>query len=400
MEIKVEEKLSSFEAQRILEPLRIGTVPIQYLDLLTAGREFWIEAIKEDLAFINQGASKIRFIASHYGGGKTHFLNLIKREALMQNFIVSYVELHSREAPMDKFEIIFPKVMRGISISGSENGLEGIFDHWIRNFKVYDRQEIETKLKELAHSMDFRAALRSYLEFAGLASPESKDYLMAILGWLCGNKLSPGFALKTGIRNPISIANVSEVLGSFLRFIRYNGFSGLLLLLDEAEAVTSLAQSRRRDEANQNIRKFLDNADSHVGLYILFATTPKFLDDPMVGAKSYPALWERMKDVLDLNLRYPNKRSLVIPLEPLERKDLLELGNIIVSIHGLAYTWEAKKRLDSFALKQYIGQFQKKSREKLIRTYIRGLVSLLDIAEQNKHLDVLGEMDNIGFIEA
>jgi len=397
MGTEVKGKLSSFEAQRILDTLRAGTVPIQYLELLTAGREFWVGAIKEDLSFISQGASKIRFISAHYGGGKTHFLNLVKKEALSKNFVVAYVELNSRESPMDKFEIIFPKVMRNMEISKSENGLEAIFDNWIRNFKIYDRQEIERKLKELAPSMDFRAALRSYLEFAGLDSPESKDHLFTILGWLCGNKLPPSFAIKTGIRNPISIANISEVFGSFLRFIRYNGLSGLLLLLDEAEAVTSLAQSQRRNEANQNIRKLLDNADNHLGFYIIFATTPKFLDDPKVGARSYPALWDRIKDVLDLNIRYPNKRALIIPLQPLEKKDLIKLGGIILSIHDLAYAWDAKERFNMDIIKQYAKQFQNKSQDQLVRTFIRGLVSLLDIVEQNKDLDILQEMENITF---
>ena len=256
-----------------MDSLRTGTVPIQYLELLTAGREFWIAAIEEDLSFISQGASKIRFVSAHYGGGKTHFLNLIKKEAFSKNFVVAYVELNSRESPMDKFETIFPKIMRNIEISQSENGLEFVFDHWTHNFKIYDRHEIEKNLKEIAPSMDFRAALRSYLEFAGLDAPESKDHLLAILGWICGNKLTSSFTLKTGIRNPISIANVSEVFGSFLRFIHHNGFSGLLLLLDEAEAVTSLSQSQRRNEANQNIRKLLDNADTHFRKEMLRVTT-------------------------------------------------------------------------------------------------------------------------------
>lgn len=392
-------QISAFEAQRLLDALRVGTVPNEHLELFSIGREYWLEAIKEDLLFIKQGASKVRFVSAHYGGGKTHFLNLIKREALTQNFIVSYVELHSREAPMDKFEIIFPKVMRGMVTSASEHGLESIFEYWTNNFKIYERKEIETKLKELSPSMDFRSALRSYLEFSGLDSPESKENLLTILGWLGGNKLSTSFAVKTGIRNPISINNATEVLGSFLRFIRHSTFSGLLLLLDEAEAVTSLAQSKRRDEANQNIRKFLDNADSHTGLYILFATTPKFLEDPKFGAKSYPALWERIKDVLDINLRYPNKRGSIIPLLPLEKKDLVKLGNIIILIHGLAYTWEANKRMNTEVIKQYTEQFYKKSQENLVRTYIRGLISFLDIVEQNEELDILNEMENILFTE-
>src|SRR5208283_4180910 len=201
----VEQNLSKFEAEKILDALRVGTVPIQHLELLTAGREPWLEAIAEDLLFVSQGASKIRFIAAEYGGGKTHFLNLLKKKAFTQNFLVSYVELHSREAPMDKFEVIFPKVMRGIETSNSEYGLEALFDHWVRHFTVYERQAIDDRLKAISPSLDFRAALRTYLEYSDLDSPESKDYLLTVLGWLGGHKLRQYFAAKTGIRNSISI---------------------------------------------------------------------------------------------------------------------------------------------------------------------------------------------------
>jgi len=391
------ESLDQFHAEKLINSLRIGTVPNDHLELFSVGREFWLNAIEEDLDFVSHGASKIRFISASYGGGKTHFLNLIKKKALNRNFIASYVELHSKEAPMDKFEVIFPKVMRGIITLDSSYGLENIFNGWTNNFNYYERKEIETKLKEIAHSMDFRAALRSYLEFSVLDSPESKDYLLNILGWLCGKKLPPKIANKTGIRTPISITNASEVLGSFLKFIRFNKYSGLTLFLDEAEAVTSLSQSLRRDEANQNIRKLLDNADNHSGIYIIFATTPKFLDDPQVGARSYPALWERIKDVLNINLRYPNKRSTVVPLQPLKKEEFIKLGEVITSIHGLAYNWNPVNVFNSEMNKKFANRFENTASEKLVRTFIRSLITVLDIMEQNEDFDPMEEIDEINF---
>ena len=63
----------------------------------------------------------------------------------------------------------------------------------------------------------------------------------------------------------------------------------------------------------------------------------------------------------------------------------------------LAYAWDAKERFNMDIIKQYAKQFQNKSQEQLVRTFIRGLVSLLDIVEQNKDLDILQEMENITF---
>jgi len=392
--------LTPFESEKILEALRKGVVPIHHLQRFSVGRNFWLDSIKSDLDFVRQGASKVRFLSAPYGGGKTHFLSLVKEEALKNRYVVSYVELHSREAPMDRFEIIFPKIMRGIVVSEDNKGLEYIFETWVNSFHFYSQDEIEKNLREIASSLDFRAALRSYLDFAGTKSPDHQEYMRAILGWLGGSKLPSQLVVKTGIRNPISISNVSEIMGSFLQFIRSIGFAGLLLLLDETEVVTSLTQSRKRAEANQNIRKILDNADNYLGLYIIFATTPRFMEDPTKGARSYPALWERIKDVINLNLQRLNRRSIIIPLFSLGEKELKKLAEKIIEIHGKAYNWEASKQFSEKDKDSYVQLFQQRSKQKLARHFIRVLVALLDSLEQmGDEIDLDKEIQDLNFEE-
>jgi len=392
--------LTPFESEIILESLRKGVVPIHNLKRFSVGRQFWLDSITSDLDFVRQGASRVRFLSAPYGGGKTHFLCLVKEEALKKRYVVSYIELHSREAPMDRFEIIFPKIIRGIVTSEGNNGLEHIFETWVNSFHFYSQDEIEKNLRDIAPSLDFRAAVRSYLNFAGTKSLDHQEYMRAILGWLGGSKLPSQLAVKTGIRNTISISNVSEIMGSFLRFIRSIGFSGLLLLLDEAEAVTSLTQSRKRAEANQNIRKILDNADNYLGLYIIFATTPRFMEDPINGARSYPALWQRIKDVTNLNLQRLNRRSIIIPLLFLGERELRKLADIIIGIHGKAYNWEVSKQFTEKAKNSYIQSFQQRSSQKLVRPFIRSLVALLDILEQmGDEIDLDTEIQKLTFEE-
>lgn len=392
--------LTPFESEKILEALRKGVVPIHHLQRFSVGRNFWLDSIKSDLDFVRQGASKVRFLSAPYGGGKTHFLSLVKEEALKNRYVVSYVELHSREAPMDRFEIIFPKIMRGIVVSEDNKGLEHIFETWVNSFHFYSQDEIEKNLREIASSLDFRAALRSYLDFAGTKSPDHQEYMRAILGWLGGSKLPSQLVVRTGIRNTISISNVSEIMGSFLQFIRSIGFAGLLLLLDEAEVVTSLTQSRKRAEANQNIRKMLDNADNYLGLYIIFATTPQFMEDPIRGARSYPALWERIKDVINLNLQRVNRRSIIIRLFPLGEKELQKLAERIIETHGKAYSWEAGKQFSEKAKDSYVQSFRQRSKQKLARHFIRVLVALLDTLEQmGDEIHLEKEIQNLTFEE-
>ncbi|MFC2051278.1 BREX system ATP-binding domain-containing protein [Chloroflexota bacterium] len=375
-------KLDPLEAETIIESFRQGTVPQQYLSLYSVGRERWLNSVSNDLLYITNGKSKVRFISAPYGGGKTHFCMLIKDRALISNFVLSYVELHSREAPFDRFEVIFPKIMRGV-IEPNGNNIEYILENWATNFRYYNAKEIEEQLRILAPSLDFRAALRTTLQYMNTESPEHTMRIQSIVAWLQGYHILT--ELKgTGIRANITVANVNEILGSFLRLIRGMGYSGLVLLLDEADAITSLTQSKKRDEANQNIRKLLDNADEHSGLYVLFATTPKFLNDPKAGAQSYHALWTRIKDVVGNGLQQASSRSTVMILPPLDRSNLEILTNRIIDTHLIAYEWDARKYVDEAVSCEYIDKFSEQSDPYLIRVFIRTLVYILDMAEEER----------------
>ncbi len=383
--------LNAIEAEKIIESFRQGTVPIQHLELYSVGRERWLASVCRDLDFVGQGGSKVRFLSAPYGGGKTHFLALLKLRALSTNFLVSYVELHSREAPFDRFEVIFPKVMRGVTLPDG-HGIEHMLEDWARQFPYYTSQEVEANLRQIAPSLDFRAALRACLQYASTDSPDHRMRMQGIVAWLQGYRIVSELSRATGIRSNITIANVSEILGSFLRFVKASGYAGLVLLLDEAEAITSLTQSSKRSEANQNIRKLLDNADEHSGLYVLFSTTPRFLTDPKNGAESYPALWTRIKDVIGGGLQQASSRSVIMVLPPFEQTTLEELASRITDTHSLAYEWNASGCWDQTGVCKYVSLFLERSDPRMVRSFVRSLVYVLDVVEERREKSLLEDM--------
>lgn len=391
------EQLGQFEAQTIIEAFRKGTVPPQHIELFSFGRERWLKSVYSDLEYVSQGGSKVRFLCAPWGGGKTHFLMLLRKKLQQQNFLISYVELNSREAPFDRFEIIFSKLMRNLT-SPDGYGIEQLLEVWARHFPYYGADEIEKRLRSISTSLDFRAALRACLQYANTASPIHKMRILGIASWLQGDRITPELSKTTGIRSNITISNVNEILGSFLRFVDDSGFGGLTLLLDEAEAITSLSQSRKRDEANQNIRKLLDNADEHSRLYVLMTTTPKFLQDPACGAQSYPALWTRIKDVIDGGLQQVSSKSTVIVLTALEQVHLKELASRIIDTHAIAYDWNAHEIVNAEAINEYVSLFYDRSDTRLIRSFIRGLIYILDVKIDGEDQNKLGEiMDKLHF---
>jgi len=381
--------LNTIDAEKIIESFRQGTVPTNYLELYSVGRVRWLSSVFRDLEFIARGGSKVRFLSAPYGGGKTHFLTLIKEHALDANILVSYVELHSREAPFDKFEVIFPKLIRGVTLPNGL-GIEAMLENWARQFPYYSAHDIEAKLRQIAPSLDFRAALRACLQYANTDSSDHRIRMQAIVAWLQGYRLTSELK-STGIRSNVTINNVSEIMGSFLRFVKDSGYSGLVLLLDEAEAITSLAQSRKRDEANQNVRKLLDNADEHSGLYVLFATTPKFLNDPNSGARSYPALWTRIKDVVGGTLQQASSRTPVIPLPSLDYSSLEDLMSRIIETHSIAYEWNASGYIHKTTLQNYLSIFLDTDGPRTVRAFIRALIYILDTAEETHDSSIIEE---------
>jgi len=391
------QELDAIDAEKIIESFRQGTVPMQHLELYSVGRDRWLASVYRDLDFVERGGSKVRFLSAPYGGGKTHFLTLVKARALSANVLTSYVELHSREAPFDRFEVIFPKVMRGVTLPDG-HGVEHMLENWARQFPYYSSQEVEANLRQIAPSLDFRAALRACLQYANTDSPDHQMRMQGIVAWLQGYRITSELSKATGIRSNIAIGNVSEILGSFLRFVRASGYAGLVLLLDEAEAITSLAQSRKREEANQNMRKLLDNADEHSGLYVLFAITPKFLTDPNNGAQSYPALWTRIKDVIGGGLQQVSSRSTVMMLPPFEQGTLEDLASRIVNTHSRAYEWNASGYCDQAAVHKYVSVFLQRGDWRMVRSFIRSLVYVLDVAEERREISVLEDtLDKLEF---
>jgi hypothetical protein len=259
--------------------------------------------------------------------------------------------------------------------------VQHILDNWAASFPYYSAQEIEGALREMAHSLDFRNALRSYLDLAALSTPESLVSRQDIVAWLQGDRLPASVLKDLRIRNRLTILNAAEIMTSFLEFLRAAGYAGLVLLLDEAEAITSLSQTRRREEANQNLRKLLDNTAENRGFYLLFATTPRFIDDPERGARSYPALWDRIRNVVTLPAGIASTRSLVMNLEPLGEDNLVQLATKVVHIHAAAWEWSAHRVINSDIIRSYVKRYTEENPDGLVRPFLRTLGDLLDIAQ-------------------
>ena len=191
----------------------------------------------------------------------------------------------------------------------------------------------------------------------------------------------------------LSKTNSKRLLVSLILLLRYLGYQGLILLLDELETVL-LQSASVRNAAYENVRLFIDNAEQAHHLHVFFSIIPDVLLSDK-GFKSYDALWSRVRSVGES--RRLNYRSIVIDLHrtPLEIPELLTLGQRLRRIHELAYRWDAAAIMTDDFIEQVCETQQRMGLLPEVRLFIKQIVRYLDMAEQDGTLDGVDLTDQI-----
>ena len=390
------DQLKPFEARAIIEDLRKGSVPIDYVPFFTVGRQNWLKFIEEDLDnYIVEGGAKVRFINGDYGDGKTHFMSVIRHLALEKKFAVSFVVL-TREVPIHKFEIVYQTIVRQLCGSFEGVGIRQLVDGWVENLKtdLTDDAPLEEQLFSVGESL--RALSGMDLNFAnaliGLADnrlrpleagedEEARAYGREILyQWFEGARVSKRELKPFQIFEALDKTNSKRLLTSLIVFLRHLNYKGLVLLMDELETV--IAQSTTiRNASYENVRLLIDNAEQASYLHIFMSIIPDVTLSEK-GFKSYDALWSRVRSIGES--KRLNYRSVLVDLHrtPLETSELVNLGLCLKRIHELSYRWDAQGQVDEALLKKMCAAQQRMGLLSEVRLYIKQVIRILDMAEQ------------------
>jgi hypothetical protein len=403
--------LKAVEARAIMESLRRGSVPVEQVPYFTVGRERWLSLIEDDMThYIAAGGTKVRFLNGDYGDGKTHFLSIIQHLVLRENFAVSFVVL-TREVPMHKFELVYREIAAQLGTAQGPQGLRGLIAHWLETLQpqleTADEATRTEHLKETAETLkglegmdvNFAHALiglmqHRFLPLAEGETPEQREHEQQTLyQWFEGGRLSKRELRPYQIFESLNKSNSKRLLLSVIAFLRYLGYQGLILLLDELETV--MAQSASvRNAAYENVRLLIDNAEQAHHLHVFFSIIPEvILADK--GFKSYDALWSRVRSVGESSRL--NYRSIVIDLHrtPLTTSELLELGRRLRHIHQLAYRWEAQDLVPDAFIERVCETQQRIGLLPEVRLFIKQVIRYLDMAEQDGSLEGVDLADQV-----
>ena len=391
--------LKAFEARAVIEDLRKGSVPIDYVPSFTVGRQRWLTFVEEDLDhYIAEGGAKVRFINGDYGDGKTHFMSVVRHLALQKGFAVSFVVL-TREVPIHKFEVVYQTIVRQLRGTFEGTGIRGLVDTWadslapdLTNQDGSSFQERLTALSEELRALpgmdlNFANALvglvnhRFGLVGEGEAAEERLQAREVLYQWFEGSRVAKRELKPFQIFETLSKTNSKRLLGSLIAFLRYRGYQGLILLMDELETV--IAQSASiRNAAYENVRLLIDNTEHAQYLHIFFSIIPDVILSEK-GFKSYDALWSRVRSIGEG--KRLNYRSVLIDLHrtPLKTEELIALGQTLRRIHETAYRWDGAAVTDELIEKVCAAQ-KRMGLLSEVRLFVKQIIRILDMAEQGE----------------
>ena len=390
------DQLKPFQARSIIEELRKGSVPADYVLFFTVGRDNWLTFIEDDLKnYIAKGGAKVRFLSGDYGDGKTHFMSIIRHLALQQGFAVSFVVL-TREVPIHKFEAVYQSLTRQLRGRFEGLGIRNLLNQWMDSLVQVDSPPSIEQIADLAETLrnlpgmnvNFANALAALVHnrFSPLMEGEHKDERTAnreiIFHWFEAGKVTKRELKPFGIFEVVNKANSKQMLNSLNAFLHYLDYKGFILLLDELETV--IAQSASvRNAAYENVRLLIDNTENAQYFHIFFSIIPDVLLSEK-GFKSYDALWSRVRSIGQQ--KRLNYRGVLIDLHrtPLKSIELIDLGRSLRRIHEISYRWDAVKSVTDQLLEDICKNQEKMGLLSEVRLFVKQVIRILDMAEQGK----------------
>ena len=360
-------------AMQVVESLRKGIPPQRGVDLYSVGNEKLIEGIKKYHLSSIRDRGIIRFLSGSWGAGKTHFFRLLREVAFQHDCLVSNVELDLNSAALNKFEKVFYAIVSHV-LTPTYYLEQGLVEaapfgtvlreslaylatgtRSIANEITYDQYSTASELLMGNHAIDidFKKMVQHYWQ---TFLPESADPAIVeqtrgeILQWFSGEGTVSQYRRRFGVSKMVSRENARLMLQSLAGFVRQAGYSGLVILFDEAEQAYSVMRRSALRDAQNNLLSLINNIESLSGLFLLYATTPDFYTDPRHGIVTYGALAGRIGNP---EQRPPRALDTIWNLDAVETAlaDYQAAANKIRSIYATAFP-EAQASLPTEAAVQ------------------------------------------------
>ncbi|MCG3199021.1 MAG: hypothetical protein GHCLOJNM_03529 [bacterium] len=331
-----------------LESLRAG-VPPSNLDLvraITVNEEAWLKPFAEYYLenFIAGGGSKIKVLVGGEGTGKTHCLRWIESRARELGYTTVSISMRDVEW---KFSNL-PQLYKTIVVQTDwEDLLSGLSRHVAVELgygpEKYDgscsilpllmedeglskpeaTREVRTYCSRVFYGADLTQSFKTFAAFVVRSwMTGEKEGVNLCFKWLSGEKLLFNEMRQCSLYERLTRVSARQWLYSLIRLIRLSGRTGLVLLMDDLEAITERQIDTRKYWYTPNtakdtfelIRQLIDDAELLEHMLVILSGRMTIVDDDKRGIKSYEALWMRLQTGL-VNRHFLNPFADIVSLD-------------------------------------------------------------------------------------
>jgi hypothetical protein len=325
-----------------------GTPPEFGIEHFTVGLEPYLKVVEDEYlnGILKFNLSSFKLITGNYGGGKTHFLYTVRDLAFRHNYCVAYVSLNPTECPFDKLELVYRGIAANLIAPRPadlptavwDKGIESVVRKWHDDQrKLHDRTDSLRKYLETlptTESTSFSNAMRG--AFASLMAEDGEGF-NDVVQWLKGEDVAKEVRIQHRISERIDKATAFRVLRSLIQWVHAIGYTGLILLFDEAERGMSISSSRDKRRALDNLRQLVDECGNSrlPGAMVLYAVPDENLLLEGSGGV-YEALKQRLRSAFNetnpVGVRINLEELGIEPVEFLKR-----LGSRLADLFDAAY---------------------------------------------------------------
>lgn len=349
------ESISKNVAHNIIETVGgTGNPPEYGFQFFTAGIDEYLNPLEQEYlsSHIREGGKAFKMIVSTYGGGKTHFLYCVRELAWKYDFAVSYVRLSPTETPFHKLESVYQSIVSHLTypmnpeelLSGYEEGIESFIKVWYAR-KTSElqskgvtgdrlKEELNTYVSSIPNfdSISFTSAVKE--AFRCLLDRRDADF-SKIVQWLRVEGFDKSLR-EFQILQRIDKGTAFSMIRSAVRWVREIGYSGIVVLFDEAELTPSMS-GKQKDALLSNLKELIDECGrGSLANSMFFYAVPdeKFLEG---RTQIYIALNQRLSTVFETL----NPVGIKIYLDKLSRSPediLIDIGMKLAPIFETAYS--------------------------------------------------------------
>lgn len=274
----------ALRAAMTLEAMRLGVVPACDLEEATVGRDLEIDVVRSDLAECKTGGVRRAFLGE-YGLGKTHLLELIQSIALKENFLVSKAILdHSANTPAQPkriYHALMHQIIYPDQIGQAQGlGLGPLLDKAAQDPQILEKYLVKGRGARAKKTLreQLEAGMHLYLSptlaYANaLNNPQALNVpehvgdpkiwagraKHMLLDWIEGHPTQSNQEINDELKNIrgsfpklYSLLDYRPwakiygyILNGIARLAKDVGYSGLVIVIDEAEFYTLLSPQNR-----------------------------------------------------------------------------------------------------------------------------------------------------------